>query len=96
MRRRVTSLRASAPCTFTVPCDGCESPARMRRRVVLPAPLRPSSATTDPGSTWKLTLLRAGKSPKYFHTPLTSRALPVASMSRLRLAATKENGAAKQ
>ena len=48
---------------FTEPLDGFEKPARMRSSVVLPAPLRPSSATVEPAATRSRTSRRAGKSP---------------------------------
>ena len=41
------------PAMSTLPIEGRESEARMRRKVVLPAPLGPSSATNSPGWTSK-------------------------------------------
>ena len=47
----------------TLPSEALDSPAMMRSRVVLPAPLRPSSATVEPGSMLSWISRRAGKSP---------------------------------
>ena len=38
----------------TSPSSASSSPVRMRKRVDLPAPLRPSSPTRSPVSTWKV------------------------------------------
>jgi hypothetical protein len=51
MRWRVLPARASLPRMETRPRAAFERPPRMRSSVVLPAPLRPSSARHEPPST---------------------------------------------
>ena len=63
IRRRVACSLTLAPWICTLPSDAFESPATMRSRVVLPAPLRPSNATVEPGSMFSWMSRRAGKSP---------------------------------
>ena len=57
--RQPTSCRItrSRPSTWTLPASGAWSPAMTRNRVVLPAPLAPTSATCSPSPTPKLTSL---------------------------------------
>ena len=59
-RRRVSVSRASFPKMLTRPRPAFENPAMMRSSVVLPAPLRPSNATHEPGSTVSLISRNAG------------------------------------
>ena len=60
MRRSTASFSAgAAPKTLTTPPVGNSSPVIMRSRVVFPAPLRPSSPVTVPGSTVSETLSSA-------------------------------------
>src|SRR5262249_18185616 len=47
-------------------------PARMESRVVLPAPFGPSTATSSPRRTSRLTSRSAARSPKYLERPATS------------------------
>jgi hypothetical protein len=49
----------TAPNTLTSPAVGNSSPVMMRSRVVLPAPLRPSSPVTVPASIVNETLSSA-------------------------------------
>src|SRR5688500_6440095 len=60
------------PATWTEPELGVSSPARMRSSVVLPAPLRPSSAWTCPRSTCSVTSSSASLAPKARETARTS------------------------
>src|SRR5580698_340171 len=48
----------SSPSKSTWPADGARSPEATRSRVVLPAPLGPRRATTDPLGTTRLTFSR--------------------------------------
>ena len=66
MRRRVDSSRTSAPWIFTDPFDGLASPARIRSSVVFPAPLRPSSATTEPGADFESDVAQGGEVAEVF------------------------------
>ena len=50
-RTSAGSRSTSNPATAAVPASGRSSVVRMRTAVVLPAPLRPSSAHTVPGGT---------------------------------------------
>ena len=47
---------------FTSPCLGCKSPARQRKKVVLPMPFSPMMATFSPASNIILTSLNNGLS----------------------------------
>src|ERR1700738_2874948 len=49
--------------------------------VVLPAPLRPSSVTTSPGSTWNVTPCRMWDSPYHACRPSTARSAPASLMA---------------
>src|SRR3990170_3474971 len=66
LRTEAACRGRSYPATRTLPMLGRASEARMRRRVVLPAPLGPSRATNSPRSTWKSTPRSTGFSPKCF------------------------------
>lgn len=50
----------------TVPDEGSSSPIRMRRSVVLPMPLGPTSASRAPFATEKETLAKRSSAPKDF------------------------------
>src|ERR1700759_3819731 len=64
LRRTLSgSRRTSYPATRAVPLVGCVSVVIIRTVVVLPAPLGPSSPSTVPGGTAKLTPLTAVLSP---------------------------------
>src|ERR1017187_10310603 len=54
------------------PGSGNSNPAIVRNKVVLPEPDGPSSATSSPDSTLRLTLSSAVKSPNFFVAFLTS------------------------
>ena len=50
---------AGAPHTLALPAVGCTSPQPILTSVDFPAPLGPSSPTSSPSSTWRLTPSRA-------------------------------------
>ena len=58
-RTATGSFRASHPATSTVPESGRLSVAKILISVVLPAPLGPSTPSTDPLGTVRSTPLRA-------------------------------------
>src|SRR5512133_3269191 len=66
------ALPRSAPPQETVPSTCRCRPITERRSVVLPAPLRPTSVTTSPGSTRRSTSLRTFASPSQAESPETS------------------------
>src|SRR3990172_1028784 len=73
MRRTAAACPGSRyPPPVTSPIEGRESDARIRRKVVLPAPLGPSRATNSPGSTRKSSPRRTGFHPKVLTRRLTS------------------------
>src|SRR5882724_1513693 len=55
MRPRAEALRGSWPNTVARPEPGLVSPSNSRTAVVLPAPLGPSTASSSPARTFKLT-----------------------------------------
>src|SRR5579859_5102242 len=61
------------PPNRTCPSLGRESAARVRSKVVFPAPLGPKRSTDSPGVTWKQTSFRATRSPKNLETFESSR-----------------------
>ena len=61
MRRRAESFADVEAENANAALRGLESPAMIRSSVVFPAPLRPSSATVEPGVTFEATLRRAGE-----------------------------------
>src|SRR5690349_9657 len=67
------ALPRSAPPQVTVPSTCRCRPMTERRSVVLPAPLRPTSVTTSPGSTRRSTADRTLASPYQAERPETSR-----------------------
>src|SRR5262245_61505853 len=77
-RRRISpgSLPLSIwPAKRTVPPFGACTPVMVFIRVDLPAPLSPTSPTTSPGSTAKVTPRSACTAPKCFSTPWSSSRL---------------------
>src|SRR5712671_529103 len=64
----------SAPLTRIEPESGLTTPARRFLIVDLPAPFSPTSATTSPGATVKLTSLTAVMPPNRFVTRSTATA----------------------
>src|SRR4030095_9232042 len=71
MRRLVATT--TRPAISTSPALGFSKPATMRKVVVLPQPLGPSSVTTSPCSTLNDTLSTAVSLPKILTRLLTSR-----------------------
>ncbi len=65
----------SNPATRAVPASGAKSPASMRRVVVLPAPLGPSSPNTSPRCTSNVMSLQADRPSNDLVSPLTSMAV---------------------
>src|SRR5207247_4565665 len=59
VRTAIGSLRMSCPSTSAVPSEGVRTVARIRRVVVLPAPLGPRNPKTSPLGTSKSTPLSA-------------------------------------
>src|SRR5574339_86555 len=55
----------------TVPEEGSSCPIRIRRRVVLPIPLGPTSASRAPFATEKETLAKRSSAPKDLESELT-------------------------
>src|SRR5262245_66250742 len=87
-RRRISpgSLPLSIwPTKRIVPPLGAWTPVMVFIRVDLPAPLSPTSPTTSPGSTAKVTPRSACTAPKFFCTPWSSsrliRASPLAPLA---------------
>src|ERR1700751_6010484 len=64
---------SSAPSKRTEPVRWPTMPMIDLSVVVLPAPLRPSSVTTSPGCTWKVTPCRMWDSPYHACSPSTVR-----------------------
>src|SRR5438270_11720440 len=62
----------SSPLNVTRPPLGAIWPVAMRKLVVLPAPLGPSSPTTSPAFTSNDTPLTTSRRPKYLTSPSTS------------------------
>ncbi len=62
-RARAEARPISRPSTWTAPADGVCSPAMIRRRVLLPAPLGPSTQTLSPRLTVSVAPCRAAASP---------------------------------
>ena len=60
------------PSTMTDPVSGTSKPAAMRRAVVLPQPLGPSSVTSSPAFSSRSSPASASVDPKRFWTPLNS------------------------
>src|SRR5919206_2004341 len=56
------------PTRSTDPESGSECPARISSRVVLPAPLRPTSPTFSPASTESVAPERTFRSPPWYFT----------------------------
>src|SRR5215203_4157530 len=84
------------PGCSTEPPSGSESPARISSRVVLPAPLRPTSPTFSPASTERVAPERTFRSPPWYFTRslatitfMTMKFPSRRNPSRLRLARTK-------
>src|SRR5580700_11185689 len=71
----------SLPLASTRPRLGGMRPARMRKSVLFPEPLRPSRATTSPGATWNVTSSSTVSSPsgmgKAFDTPSVCKRNPL-------------------
>ena len=61
--RRGRASRRSAPKTRIVPAEGRSSPARIRRSVVLPEPLGPSTVRISPSATLSVSPCSAAASP---------------------------------
>ena len=61
------------PSRRTLPCVGRSSPTISLRSVLFPAPFGPTTATMSPSSIPNVTPLTAGRPPKRFVTPSTSR-----------------------
>src|SRR5690242_603703 len=66
----------SSPKNLIVPDDGGKSPVTQLNRVVLPAPLEPSTARRSPGRTVMVTSVRAARAPNSRVTPRSSSAAP--------------------
>src|SRR6185312_17425519 len=64
-----------SPRTVTLPCVGAESPARMRRRVDLPAPFSPRTMVQVPAGKLAVTLRSAAKLPNRRETDSTCAAV---------------------
>jgi hypothetical protein len=81
-RRTATGRRTtSIPATVTRPASGLSSVARIRTRVVLPAPFAPSSADTFPSATCMLSPSSAVVLPNDLRTPAMSMIGSAASTS---------------
>src|SRR5512139_258376 len=69
------SVARSCPLTYTVPLVGCTMPARMRMKVVFPAPFGPNKPNM-PELIFKSTPFNAltalGPTPKVFRSPVIS------------------------
>src|SRR5262249_19982223 len=72
-RTRAGWRNASIPATCRLPASGRSRVATARMKVVLPAPLGPSRATTRPGSATRSSPARAGVRPKRLVRPRASR-----------------------
>ena len=75
------------PLSTTVPALGGRNPAMRSSSVLLPAPLRPISATNSPGPTRNVTSRSTGTSPACHPTPVTFSSIVMGR--RLRRAATR-------
>ncbi len=71
-RRYMGQLVTSWPLSVTSPASGSIMPQVMRKEVVLPAPLGPSSPTISPGSTSKSTPSTTRRRPYDLTRPLAS------------------------
>src|SRR5690606_33235828 len=72
-------LITSSPITWALPASGRSRVVRTRTAVVLPAPLRPSSATTAPVGTARSTPASAGLGPNRFTSPRARTARSIGS-----------------
>src|SRR5205814_6516115 len=89
-----SDARSTSP-TRTRPPRGRRIPPATRRHVVLPAPLRPTSATTSPGSTESVTSWIASARPYPARTSIRERAgilrrLPPRLLGRVRRGERRE------
>src|SRR5580704_13104573 len=64
--RSVPGSRTARPSSNTSPEDACSRPATMRKNVVLPQPLGPTTEMNSPRSTVRLMLRKASRSPNDF------------------------------
>ena len=74
------SAATSMPLTTARPESGVSSVVRIRTAVVLPAPLGPSSPSTDPAGTSRSTPSRARTSPDRLGNTLTRLSAVMAAM----------------
>src|SRR6185369_2657090 len=72
----------SSPKKRMVPEEGGKSPVMQLKRVVLPAPLEPSTARRSPGRTVMVTSVSAASAPNNRVTPRSSRAAPAPTAER--------------
>src|SRR4030042_423582 len=76
----VLDISTSLPSRNTWPLDGEIAPEKILIRVDLPAPLSPSSATTSPRGSLKVTLSRASTPPYILVTLRPSRMMSVSAI----------------
>src|SRR5260370_33599210 len=75
-------LVTAPPKNRIVPEVGGKSPVMQLKRVVLPAPLEPSTARRSPGRTVSVTSVSAASAPKSRVTPRNSSAAPAPTTER--------------
>src|SRR5580704_11354257 len=82
MRSNGGKLVTSSPKNLIVPEVGGKSPVMQLKRVVLPAPLEPSTARRSPDRTVNVTSVSAASAPNNRVTPRSSSALPAPTAER--------------
>src|ERR1700737_1461556 len=82
MRPKGGKSVTSSPKNRIVPEVGGKSPVMQLKRVVLPAPLEPSTARRSPGRTVSVTSVSAASAPNSRVTPRNSSAAPAPTTER--------------